>query len=148
MRQRGAGAQHPAIGSRRWQVWEEELLAPLLIQEPDTITFIACEELLSSASAGPACGWSDGAASYLRVPARFATELQCPRASPAPTDPCPCCGRAAKVFFLSLAELRRNSYALFTQGRYVSWCGRGQALIWVLVGDGTARQLPILREAS
>ena len=37
-------AEYPAS----WQVWEEELLAPLLIQEPDTITFTAYEELLSA----------------------------------------------------------------------------------------------------
>ena len=37
-------AEYPAS----WQVWEEELLAPLLVQEPDTITFTAYEELLSA----------------------------------------------------------------------------------------------------
>ncbi len=28
-----------------WQVWEDELLAPLLTQDPDTITFTSYEEL-------------------------------------------------------------------------------------------------------
>ena len=37
-------AEYPAS----WQVWEEELLAPLLIQAPDTITFTAYEELMSA----------------------------------------------------------------------------------------------------
>lgn len=31
-----------------WQVWENELLAPLLSQEPDTITFTSYEELPSA----------------------------------------------------------------------------------------------------
>ena len=30
-----------------WQVWEDEILAPLLTQDPDTITFASYEELPS-----------------------------------------------------------------------------------------------------
>jgi hypothetical protein len=30
-----------------WQVWEDEILAPLLSQDPDAITFTSYEELLS-----------------------------------------------------------------------------------------------------
>jgi hypothetical protein len=31
--------------SANWQVWENEILAPLLMREPDTVTFTSYEEL-------------------------------------------------------------------------------------------------------
>jgi hypothetical protein len=31
--------------SQKWQVWENEILAPLLSQDPDTIRFTSYEEV-------------------------------------------------------------------------------------------------------
>lgn len=36
-----------------WQVWEDEILAPLLMHEPDTITFTSYEELLPERGGQP-----------------------------------------------------------------------------------------------
>jgi hypothetical protein len=64
------------------------------------------------------------------------------------TYSCPRCGSIAKILRLSLADLRRNGYALYREGAYVSWCGHGQAFIPLLVGDDVAELVLILGEAS
>ena len=46
------------------------------------------------------------------------------------------------------ADLRRNGYALYQEGTFVSWCGHGQPFVPLLVGEDLVEFVPIVGEAS
>jgi hypothetical protein len=64
------------------------------------------------------------------------------------TYPCPRCGAIAKILRLSLADLRRNGFALYQEGAYVNWCGHGQPFVPLLVAEDLAELVPVLGEAT
>jgi hypothetical protein len=61
-----------------------------------------------------------------------------------PPNPCICRGSVAKILRLSLADLRRNGFALYQEAQYVNWCGHAEPFVPMLVAEDVAELVPIL----